>query len=781
VVAGSFTIAGSVQASNIAVHDPATGAWYALGAGTNGEVFSLTARSDGSLVAGGAFTTAGGATVNRVARWNGTAWSAFGTGITGNVNMHVNALAEDGNGNLVAGGWFFTAGGQSVSCIARWNGSAWAGLGSGAGGEVLCLARLANGDIVAGGVFPTAGGVSVNGIARWNGSSWAGFGSGFDGGVFSLKVLSGGQVVAGGTFTSAGGLSAGRVARWNGTSWQALGTGIVGQSDYVYALEELPNGDIVAAGDFYAAGGATAYSVARWDGVAWSAMRQGLMTRVKSLTTMSNGNLVAGGDFNGTATGWLSPRNLALWDGVDWSAYGDGIAGTVHAVGALPHGDLVVGGSFMAVDGVQAHGVSLKTPGGWVALGQGVEGQVLAISVLSNGDIIAGGEFAKAGGVTAPNVARWDGIQWSPLGAGVNGAVRALAELPNGDLVAGGSFTSAGGVAASRIARWNGSVWLPIGSGTSDVVRALAALPNGDLVVGGDFTAAGGVAASRIALWNGSVWSALGAGVAYSSWGSPHVDALAVLPNGDLMAGGFFDRAGGVTALGLARWSAGAWSQVGYTGSCYSLLVLPNGQLVAGGQSIQRWNGTTWLPVSSHTLGGVSGFRVNGLASTTNGDLIAGGSFLTVGSQVSACLARFAPTCPALATPYGIACVGSAGPVTLVADNLPWAGSTFRATASGMAPGSLAFGLHSFLSAATPLAALHPAGGVGCDLLVSPDVAVLLLPVGGSVTSTLGIPTSPAFLGAVVRNQVVQIELDPTASITAITSSNGLVLTFGAL
>jgi hypothetical protein len=62
---------------------------------------------------------------------------------------------------------------------------------------------------------------------------------------------------------------------------------------------------------------------------------------------------------------------------------------------------------------------------------------------------------------------------------------------------------------------------------------ALAVLPSGDLIAGGYFTTAGGVSANRIARWNGTSWSALGTGM--NSWRSY---ALAVLPNGDLIAGG---------------------------------------------------------------------------------------------------------------------------------------------------------------------------------------------------------------------------------------------------
>ena len=59
-----------------------------------------------------------------------------------------------------------------------------------------------------------------------------------------------------------------------------------------------------------------------------------------------------------------------------------------------------------------------------------------------------------------------------------------------------------GGVAANCIARWDGTSWSALGSGLSGswaVVFALITLPNGDVVAGGDFTTADGVSANRIA------------------------------------------------------------------------------------------------------------------------------------------------------------------------------------------------------------------------------------------------------------------------------------------
>jgi hypothetical protein len=64
------------------------------------------------LYAGGDFTQAGGSAANDIAQWNGSSWSALGSGM----NYAVYALAASG-GTLYAGGIFTTAG-TNVSAYA---------------------------------------------------------------------------------------------------------------------------------------------------------------------------------------------------------------------------------------------------------------------------------------------------------------------------------------------------------------------------------------------------------------------------------------------------------------------------------------------------------------------------------------------------------------------------------------------------------------------------------------------------------------------------------------
>src|SRR5207245_150179 len=125
------------------------------------------------------------------------------------------ALAVSGS-DLYAGGAFTTAGGTAANYVAKWNGSNWTALGSGLNDGVYALAVSGSG-VYAGGAFTAAGGSAADSIAKWNGSSWSALGSGMGGGIFAPSVhalaLSGPDLYAGGQFTTAGGKVSGSIAR----------------------------------------------------------------------------------------------------------------------------------------------------------------------------------------------------------------------------------------------------------------------------------------------------------------------------------------------------------------------------------------------------------------------------------------------------------------------------------------------------------------------------------------------------------------------------------------
>lgn len=307
IVGGRFTDVDGNALNRIARWNGVT--WSGLGTGMNGDVHALLALANGELIAAGSFTTAGGTTVNCVARWNGSAWSALGNGVDPTLpfGASVQATAVLANGDLVIGGSFTSVSGVPAANIARWNGSTWSAFGSGTNGTVRALAVTANGDLFAAGSFTTAGGIACNSIARWSGAAWSPLGTGL--GVFGancLAALPNNDIVVGGSFLTAGGLPAVRMARWNSVAWSALGTGLNAPPS---ALVVLPSGEVIAGGLFTTAGGVPASSIARWNGSAWSPLAGGTNGVVLELAQRPSGDLVVGGTFttaDGAAAGRLA-------------------------------------------------------------------------------------------------------------------------------------------------------------------------------------------------------------------------------------------------------------------------------------------------------------------------------------------------------------------------------------------------------------------------------------------------------------------------------------------
>lgn len=318
---------------------PVQAAWHNLGTGMEEQVRALAVGSDGTLYAGGHFQTAGTKTALRVAYWNGTEWNPMGNAPENGMNSDVYALVVGGSsGTLYAGGNFTTAGTATANYVAYWNGTQWSGLvynANGMSSKVFALA-YANGTLYAGGEFTTAGGVTANHVASWNGTQWSALGSGMAGVVNALAYANGtlyagdsNGTVAGwnGTWSSLGTMSGevtaltygnstlyaadvtGRVAYWTGTQWQNLGSGM---NASVFALTIGSDGKLYAGGAFTMAGGVAANRVARWNGTTWEALGEGISNnQVRTLAIGSKGEIYAGGTF--TTADIIPAYPIAKW------------------------------------------------------------------------------------------------------------------------------------------------------------------------------------------------------------------------------------------------------------------------------------------------------------------------------------------------------------------------------------------------------------------------------------------------------------------------------------
>lgn len=297
-VGGNFTTAGGTEVNRIARWN-GTG-WSPLagedGIGVNGRVRTLTVFDDGTgpaLYAGGEFTTAGGVTANRIARWNGKTWTAliddvecpFPPGCEYNgVSGVVSAMEvfDDGTGpSLYVGGGFLAAGASAANRIAKWDGVRWSALTGehsvGVSNPVEALVVFDDGSgpaLYVGGYFGNAGGVPVNRIAKWNGAEWSALtgpeGMGVNAFVYAMHPFdtgSGPALYVGGTFSEAGGVTARGIARWNGSMWSALDSADGSALGSVYALADFDDGNgsaLYAGGSFEIVGGILFHNTARW-------------------------------------------------------------------------------------------------------------------------------------------------------------------------------------------------------------------------------------------------------------------------------------------------------------------------------------------------------------------------------------------------------------------------------------------------------------------------------------------------------------------------------------
>jgi len=148
----------------------------------------------------------------QVAEWNGSGWTPIGPPI-GLTIRDVDWIDVAGSGSRL-----YAAG----DGVFRWNGAFWQPIGGPAGVEAI---EGFAGALYVGGEFGYQPGVSGENLARWDGTAWSGVGwvapYGVDGPVYALKTT-GGALQIGGRFNEVYGVSSGSrwsFIAWDGTDW----------------------------------------------------------------------------------------------------------------------------------------------------------------------------------------------------------------------------------------------------------------------------------------------------------------------------------------------------------------------------------------------------------------------------------------------------------------------------------------------------------------------------------------------------------------------------------
>jgi hypothetical protein len=366
------------------------GGWDHLGTGATPSVAALNGRVDvlagglpGLLLAGGAFTSAGGdATASHIAAWNGSTWHGIGAPA---LNGDVHAIAVAG-GKIYVGGTFTNAGGDpSADFLAAWDGASWKPFCEPITASVAAL-QVIGSKLYIGGTFAdgagdtTADKLVACDIGTGAESSTVDTDGDINGSVNALTADSAGRLYAGGTFINMDQIApADHVAMYDG-SWHAMGT--IGPSPGGGAIDGIvrslasDGSDVfVGADPVDIANIPTADHVARWDGATWHALGANTAltdgwfpasTFINAMVVVGSQLYVAGSFQN--ADGNPTADMVASFNGTAWAPMGsDGagngpLGGPANALATFG-GQTVVGGNFTTAGGDPLAGYVARYPG----------------------------------------------------------------------------------------------------------------------------------------------------------------------------------------------------------------------------------------------------------------------------------------------------------------------------------------------------------------------------------------------------------------------------------
>jgi subtilisin family serine protease len=231
-------------------------------------IFDMAVYDDGNgdaLYYGGCFWALGdipSGSARGIARWDGQQYTSVGGGLAGGFLTTVRDIIvhDDGSGpDLYVAGEFTSAGGSAISHVARWDGSQWSALGSGVNNQGWALGVYDDGDgtgqdlyvslpgeMGADGATPmAAGGKTVRGMAKWDGTEWWPVDAGVKSGNVQVMQAyddgSGASLYVSGVLFDAGDMATTSLALWTGCPaapcpWDLGGDGSVGTADLLALL-----------------------------------------------------------------------------------------------------------------------------------------------------------------------------------------------------------------------------------------------------------------------------------------------------------------------------------------------------------------------------------------------------------------------------------------------------------------------------------------------------------------------------------------------------------------
>jgi uncharacterized delta-60 repeat protein len=446
-------------------------------------------------------------------------------------------------------------------------------------------------------------------------------------------------------------------------------------NNYVEAMAIQPDGKILAGGWFTQIGGQARNFIARLDpatGLADS-FNPNADNYVRTIVVQTDGKILVGGYFHNIGG---EQRNLIVrLDPV--TGLPDSFnpnpttiqqhTPTVLAITIQPNGKILVGGHFTQIGGQARNNIARLDPTTGLAdsfdpstnVGVGIS-YVSSIAIQPDGKILVGGDFRQIGGQPRAGMARLDPITGQadsfdpePTPTYNSPPVASIALEPDGEIVAGGGFAGIGGQQRARIARLDPTTALADSfdahlvydlKGNIGDINAIAIQPDGKIIAAGSFTGLGGQSRNHIARLDPATALADSFNANLPRQSS-FVQSVALQADGKILIGGGFATINGQTRNRIARLEIDGELDQTLNLNMAGIDVLatafqPDGKIIIAG------NFTAILGANRHYIARLNrdgtldpafdpnaGAPVHAIAVQADGKVLLGGQFLSLGGQ----------------------------------------------------------------------------------------------------------------------------------------------------
>ena len=274
---------------------------------------------------------------------------------------------------------------------------------------------------------------------------------------------------------------------------------------------------------------------------------------------------------------------------------GTGANDEIRALAVQPDGKILVGGRFTFFNGTAIKSVARVDVGGSLdgAFKPGVKGNIDAVTVQADGKILIGGEAMQAGHPRR-RVVRLDedGRLDKSFGFHVNynKEIRTILVQPDGKILVGGSFSMILDQQQGGIVRLNANGALDnsftLAGGASGTVWAMAVQPDGKILAGGEFDNFNGRKSGRIVRLNAD--GRLDSSFNVATDGK-NILAVAVQADGKILIAGDFQNVNGLSRPRVVRLNADGsvdssfYSGLNPNGEIRSVAIQSDGKILIGG------------------------------------------------------------------------------------------------------------------------------------------------------------------------------------------------------